>query len=94
MPEFVDGLFVNKPSEKAPEFVKVNIGVQKEKFIKWLKEQEGDIVNIQINESKKGTWYGQLDTFKPKSQQNEKQGGNFSNSAENEKDDFDDSLPF
>lgn len=75
MAEFIDGLYVKKPSEKAPEWVKAKFSINKEKFINWLHTQEGEYVNIDINESKKGDFYGKVDDWKPTKTESPQSGG-------------------
>jgi hypothetical protein len=68
--EFVDGLIVKKPHEKAPDFVKASISIKVEDLGKWLraKYKAGEEwVNIDVKEAKSGKWYAAVSTFKPKS---------------------------
>ena len=68
--EFVDGLIVKKPNEKAPDYVKASISIKVEDLGKWLraKYKAGDEwVNIDVKEAKSGKWYAAVSTFKPKS---------------------------
>jgi hypothetical protein len=67
--EFVDGLIVKAPHEKAPSFVKASISIKVEDLGKWLraKYKAGDEwVNIDVKESKAGKWYCAVSNFKPK----------------------------
>jgi hypothetical protein len=67
--EFVPGLFVKPPHEKAPSFVKGAISIKVEDLGVWLrgKHKAGEEwVNIDVNESKAGKWYAKVSTFKPK----------------------------
>jgi hypothetical protein len=59
---FPDGLRVFKPHEKAPDFVKANIEIEKAKLIEWLKGQP-DTVKLQIKESKKGGYYAAINDY-------------------------------
>lgn len=70
--EFVDGLVVKAPHEKAPSFVKASISIKVEDLGKWLRarykaslENEGWI-NIDVKEAKSGKWYAAVSTYKPK----------------------------
>jgi hypothetical protein len=86
--EFVNGLIVKKPHEKAPDFVKASISIKVADLGMWLREKHkaGDEwVNVDVKESKGGKWYAAVSTFKPKEPQ--KKGGN---SFEDMKDD----IPF
>lgn len=67
--EFVDGLIVKAPHEKAPSFVKASIAIKVEDLGKWLraKYKAGDEwVNIDVKEAKSGKWYAAVSTYKPK----------------------------
>lgn len=70
--EFVDGLIVKAPHEKAPSFVKAQISIKVEDLGKWLRgkykaslENDGWI-NLDVKESKGGKWYASVSTYKPK----------------------------
>jgi hypothetical protein len=90
--EFVDGLIVKAPHEKAPDFVKACISIKVEDLGKWLREKYkagNEWVNIDVNESKGGKWYAKVSTFKPKEKEAavpEKPAGKF--------DDMADDIPF
>ena len=86
-PEFIDGLFVKKPHERAPDFVKCGISIKRKELGNWLRGKEDEWINIQVKESKGGKWYAEIDNWKPekKDTPDEKKGG----------DDFVDSkIPF
>ena len=66
---YIDGLFVFKPHERAASFVKAKLSIKPEMFIKWLEDNKGKVndkgfLAIDVLESKKGDWYGKLDTWK------------------------------
>jgi hypothetical protein len=66
--EFVDGLLVKAPHEKAPNFVKAQISIKVEDLGKWLrgKYKAGEEwVNIDVKEAKSGKWYCSVSNFKP-----------------------------
>ena len=91
--EFVDGLLVKPPHEKAPDFVKASISIKVEDLGKWLraKYKAGDEwVNIDVKEAKSGKWYAAVSTFKPKEKDAPKKGGS-SNIAGT---DLEDDIPF
>lgn len=71
--QFVDGLIVKAPHERAPDFVKASISINVESLGKWLREQykAGNTawINVDVKESKKGTWYAAVSTFKPKAKE-------------------------
>jgi len=64
----VDGLFVKKPSEKAPKWAVANISVNVDKLSDWLKANQNDkgYVNINLLDSKEGKLYAKLNEWKPK----------------------------
>lgn len=81
--EFVNGLIIKAPNEKAPDFVKANISIKVEELGMWLREKHKageEWVNIDVKESKGGKWYAAVSTFKPKTQESKPQD--------------DDSVPF
>lgn len=70
--KFIDGMFVNPPHEKAPDFVKAGISFRREQFIEWLNQQEPNekgYIRIQVKESREGKYYAALDDYKPTSKQ-------------------------
>lgn len=91
--EFVDGLIVKAPHERAPDFVKASISIKVEDLGKWLRakykaslENDGWI-NIDVKEAKSGKWYASVSTYKPKAKDEPKKpAGKF--------DDLDDDIPF
>ena len=66
--QFVDGLMIKKPNPNAPEWIKVNASIKREDMLRWLGEQSGYWINIQIFEGKSGKWYAEVDNWKPESQ--------------------------
>lgn len=67
--EFVNGLIVKAPHEKAPDYVKAAISIKVADLGAWLREKykAGDEwVNIDVKESKGGKWYAAVSTYKPK----------------------------
>jgi len=84
--KFVDGLIIKKPRDNAPDFVKGSISIKREELAKWLNGQQGDWINLDIKESQKGTWYAQINEWKP-------EGGQDNVPKEN-KAEFEDKIPF
>jgi hypothetical protein len=90
--EFVDGLIVKAPHEKAPSFVKASISIKVADLGVWLrgKHKAGEEwVNIDVKESKGGKWYCSVSKFKPKAEEAaepKKPAGRF--------DDLADDIPF
>lgn len=64
--EFVDGLIVKPPHEKAPDFVKAGISIKRKDLGNWLRGKTDDWINIDVKESKDGKWYCSVSTWKPK----------------------------
>jgi len=70
--EFVSGLHIKAPHEKAPSFVKASISIKVADLGLWLREKHkaGDEwVNIDVKESRGGKWYCSVSTFKPKQEE-------------------------
>lgn len=67
----VDGLFFDKPSENAPDFVKGKISIQADKLIPFLEQHKNEkgYVNIDLLKSKAGKLYCKLNTFVPQKQE-------------------------
>ncbi len=67
--EFVDGLIVKAPHEKAPDYVKASISIKVADLGLWLREKHKageEWVNVDVKEAKSGKWYAAVSTFKPK----------------------------
>ena len=96
-PEFVDGLIVKAPHEKAPDFVKAAISIKRSELISWLSQRTEDWVNLDVKESKKGSWYASVNNFKPSkqdvtAQQNQPSYGG--SAGQTPDPDFDQDIPF
>jgi len=63
--EFVDGLIVKQPHEKAPDFVKCSISIKRKDLGNWLRGKSDDWINIDVKESRNGKWYAAVNDFKP-----------------------------
>ena len=83
--EFVDGLIVKPPRDRAPDFVKGSISIKRKDLGNWLRGKDDDWINVDIKESKGGKWYAEVNDWKP-----EKQPEAASGAAE----DFTDDIPF
>ena len=86
--EFVDGLIVKAPHEKAPSFVKAQISIKVQALREWLAARaDGDEwINLDVKESKGGKWYASVSTYKPKDKAGAKPAGRM--------DDLKDDIPF
>lgn len=67
---FADGMMWQDPHEKAPNFIKGKICINVKKFTAWLETKKEFVsekgwLNIQLKESRNGTMYFELDTYKP-----------------------------
>jgi hypothetical protein len=94
--QFVAGLLVKPPHEKAPSFVKASISIKVAELGMWLRERHKageEWVNIDIKEAKSGKWYASVSNYKKDakpapepSNPAPKSGGKFA--------DMDDDIPF
>ena len=83
--EFVDGLIIKAPHEKAPDFVKARISIKRKDLGNWLRSKDDDWINLDVKVSKSGKWYAQVDDWKPEETPA---------TTEPENKDFDDPVPF
>lgn len=80
--QFVDGLYLNKVSDKAPDFVKASVSVHVEKMLAWLDKNmllvnEKGYINLKGLESKDGQKrYFEVDTWKPRNDERDQASGN------------------
>jgi len=86
--KFIDGLFIKKPHENAPDFVIAGGAINLPKFAAFLRQWKEDnpgkeYLNLQIKRSKAGEYYASEDTWEPKKKD-----------AEQPPADFDDDIPF
>jgi hypothetical protein len=63
--EFVDGLIINPPHEKAPDFVKAKISIKRKDLGNWLRGKDDEWINLDVKVSKGGKWYAEVNTWKP-----------------------------
>jgi len=85
--EFVDGLIIKAPHDKAPDFVKCSISIKRKDLGNWLRGKTEDWINIDVKVSQKGKWYAEVNNWKPKDKKEPEApdtGGDFE----------DDPLPF
>jgi len=68
---FADGLFVRPPHEKAPDFVKGRISINRERIIQWLETKQDEWLNFDVLENKKDNtkWFAKLNTWKKEDQE-------------------------
>lgn len=72
---FAEGIYLNKVSDTAPEFILTNQSIHIEKAIAWLEKMkphadDKGYIKLTGKEAKNGKRYFELDTWKPK------EGGN------------------
>jgi len=72
---FADGLHYEPPPEKAPEYIKGKISIHVQRLTEWLEGHvnERGYVNITVKQSQKGSYYCELDTWKPKPKDDDNQ---------------------
>jgi hypothetical protein len=90
--QFVDGLIVKAPNEKAPDFVKAQISIKVEDLGKWLREKfkaGEEWVNVDVKVAKSGKWYAAVSTYKPKEKEPEQP-----KKPSSKFDDMEDDIPF
>lgn len=75
------GIFVKRPNEKAPDFVKANINIKVQDAIEFLQGESGEWVSLDLLVSKDNKLYLSVNDWKPKQ-------------ASNKQDGFDDDIPF
>ena len=62
--QFISGLIVKAPNERAPEYVKAAISIKREELIAWLQSQDGEWINADVKVSQGGKWYVAVNTYK------------------------------
>lgn len=67
--DFINGLIVKAPHERAPEYVKAKLSIKREELIRELQSRDGEWINLDIKVSQNGKWYAAVDNWKPNSQQ-------------------------
>lgn len=67
--KFIDGLKIEAPHEKAPDFVKAKGAIKRDQLVDWLRQQSDEWINFNVKVSRNGNWYCEVDTWKPKEKQ-------------------------
>lgn len=65
--QFVNGMVVKAPHEKAPDFVKAQISIKVADLGMWLREKHKagqEWVNLDIKVAKTGKWYAAVNDYK------------------------------
>jgi len=65
--EFVNGLSFKPPREKAPDYVKATGSINRQNMIEWLQSKPDEWINFDVKISQKGSWYAEVDNWKPDS---------------------------
>lgn len=89
--QFVDGLIVKPPHEKAPDFVKCSISIKRKELGNWLRGKDDDWINLDVKVSQNGKWYAEVNTWKPEKRQEHKP---VQTSSQPPDDFYDDDIPF
>lgn len=65
--QFVEGIFVERPSENAPEFIKAKLSVKPAELMPFLEKHVNNagFVNLDLKESKAGKLYLEVNSWKP-----------------------------
>ncbi len=64
--EFAKGIYFKRPTEGSPEWVKGKMSIKLDEAIAFLKEAEGEWMNLDLLQSKDGTkLYFAVNTWKP-----------------------------
>jgi hypothetical protein len=74
--KFAEGLYFKEPNEKAPEWVKGKLSIQKQKLTEWLANtpaNEKGYINLDIKVGRSGKPYIAIDTWEPSQQQGQQQ---------------------
>lgn len=82
--EFVNGLIVKAPHEKAPEFVKCTISIKRKDLGNWLRGKTDEWINLDVKVSRDGKWYAEVNNWKKEVKE----------VKEDVKPDFEDDIPF
>ncbi len=76
--EFVKGLIVKAPHERAPDFVKASIAIKVDELGMWLREKHKagqEWVNLDVKVAKSGKWYASVSQYKKEPSENDRARG-------------------
>lgn len=62
--KFPDGIIFKLPRENAPDYVIGAISIKKKEALVWIKEQDGDWINLDLLVSKEGKPYCAVNEYK------------------------------
>ena len=80
--QFVVGLIPKLPKYNTPKFIKMHISIRRKELGNFLRQMDGDWINVDIKESKGGKLYAEVNTWKPEKKKQEVD------------DEFNDDVPF
>lgn len=63
--EFISGLIIKAPNDRAPDYVKARLSIKRDELIAWLQSRDGEWINADIKVSQGGRWYAAVDAWKP-----------------------------
>ena len=61
--EFVNGLIVKPPHEKAPDFVKCAIAINRHNLEEWLSTRTTEWINLDVKVGRSGKWYAEVNNW-------------------------------
>ena len=68
MSDFPKGFFLNKPSDRAPDFIKGKLNIKIKEAVDWLSGlavMNEEWVTLDLKESREGKYYASINDFKP-----------------------------
>ena len=93
--QFIPGLYVKPPHEKAPDYVKCKISLKRAEVAAYLASQSEEWINLDVKVSKDGKWYAEVNTWKPQGKDEDVKKPEQKPQANHVTDDFvDDDIPF
>ena len=96
--KFPEGLWVNPPHERAPDFIVCNISISKERFAKWLDQQAADekgYIKLDVKKSREGDTYNvEINTWQPTARAESRGGDRQQERARGGFEDLEDEPPF
>lgn len=93
--EYVNGLIVKAPHERAPGYVKAALSIRREELIAWLQSRSDEWINLDVKESQGGKWYAAVNTYKRDQAQPPKRREPVKNCPQPDQGGFpDDDIPF
>jgi|TARA_R110000744_G_scaffold3559_2_gene13440 hypothetical protein len=92
---YVNGLYVYAPSERAPDWVKANVQIDRKQMIEWLNSQPDDKIRVTLSPQKDASkWKATVDKPRVDGGQYTPQSTSQPVAASGSNEDFDDDLPF